>query len=499
MSRLHDDYIWVRERSRPRLPIRWLGLLLTVPLVLGVIGLGAQTEDVGQSRNETRSAAAAKQANEAGATFASAENRVVPTTIADVPLSERLAVAAETENVERAANAVATAQTQKPADSKTPEKAKPKTSVDDWQTIEIESGDTLSLAFERHDLSYSDSLRLAHLPEHGRRFTRGLKAGDKLRVRADKSGHVLAVEYPLDELRTLTVTARDDGYAATIEQQDVERRTAYAVGTIESSFYVDALEAGLSDALIMNLAQIFAWDIDFVLDIRRGDRFIVVYEELYRDGEKLRNGEILAAEFQNRDRQLRAFRYEHENGKVAYYNPGGEAMKKAFLRTPLDVFRISSHFSLGRKHPVLNRIRAHKGTDYAAPTGTPIKAAGDGRIVYRGRKGGYGNVVYIKHNGRYSTRYAHLSRFASGLGTGSRVQQGQVIGYVGQSGLATGPHLHYEFRVNGHPRDPERVDLPKAPPLPDSKIAGFRDGISPLLSQLEALDRIQVASNQDGG
>jgi len=499
MSRLHDDYIWVREQSRPRLPIRWLGLLLTVPLVLGVIGLGAQTEGAAQGRSETNSAAATKKTNEAEPRLVSAERLAVPTTIADVPLSERLAATAEMESAEPAENAVSTAKAQKPAESTTPERAERETSASDWQTIEIESGDTLSLAFERHGLSYRDSLKLAHLPEHGRRFTRGLKAGDKLRVRADKNGHVLAVQYPLDELRTLTVTARDDGYAAMIEQQDVERRTAYAVGTIESSFYVDALEAGLSDALIMDLAHIFAWDIDFVLDIRRGDRFIVVYEELYREGEKLRNGNILAAEFQNRDRQLRAFRYEHDNGKIAYYNPEGEAMKKAFLRTPLDVFRISSHFSLGRKHPVLNRIRAHKGTDYAAPTGTPIKATGDGRIVYRGRKGGYGNVVYIKHNNRYSTRYAHLSRFASGLGTGSQVEQGQVIGYVGQSGLATGPHLHYEFRVNGHPRDPERVELPKAQPLPESKIAAFRNRISPLLSQLKALDRIQVASNQDGG
>ena len=206
----------------------------------------------------------------------------------------------------------------------------------------------------------------------------------------------------------------------------------------------------------MELAGIFGWDIYFALNIRRGDHFTVVYDQLYLDGKKIGNGDILAAEFVNQGQVYRAVRYEKPNGTADYYTPDGNSMRKEFLRTPVAFTRISSRFSLGRYHPILNRIRAHKGVDYAAPTGTPIKATGDGRVAFRGRKGGYGNVVILDHGRGYSTLYGHMSRFARGERVGTRVHQGQVIGYVGSTGMATGPHLHFEVRADGVTTDPVR-------------------------------------------
>jgi murein DD-endopeptidase MepM/ murein hydrolase activator NlpD len=247
------------------------------------------------------------------------------------------------------------------------------------------------------------------------------------------------------------------------------------------------------DKLIIELADIFGYDIDFVQDIRVGDRYTVIYDDLYKDGKKLRAGDILAAEFVNQGQSLRAVRYTDPQGNSGYYAAGGQSLRKAFLRTPVDVFRISSNFSRARFHPVLNRFRAHLGTDYAAPVGTPIKATGDGRVTFIGWKGGYGRAVVLKHGSSYETLYGHMSRFRQGLGYGSRVQQGQVIGYVGSSGLATGPHLHYEFRINGVHRDPRKVVLPRASALPRQYVEHFRASSAPLLTQLDALNRSQVA------
>lgn len=470
MSRIGNDYIRPQDcpssHESPHGAWRWLGFGLAVPLVVGAVSLTGPAPEADETPLLTENILLTPDnpANAATMLASASPTSAIPS------LSERFARAGV-----------------KPDDGLQPR--------GEWTGVEIRRGDTLSLAFERHGLSYRDSLAIAHLKGHGDRFTRGLKAGDELQVLADAAGHVLAVDYPLDAIRTLEIRAAEDGegYRAEIVAADVEHRTAYAVGRIDTSFYVDALEAGLSDKLIMNLAYIFGWDIDFVYDIRAGDRFTVIYDELYRDGDKIGDGKILAAEFINRDRSLRALRYSDENDDGAYYAPNGDAMKKAFLRTPLDQFRISSHFNLRRKHPVLNRIRAHEGTDYAAPTGTPIKASGSGRVTFRGRNGGYGNMIEIKHNDRYTTRYAHMSRFAPRLGVGSRVRQGQIIGYVGMSGLATGPHLHYEFRVHGAPRNPQTVALPKADPLPKKYRADFRDKAAPLLAQMDSLSRTQLA------
>lgn len=360
-----------------------------------------------------------------------------------------------------------------------------------WVNVKVKQGQTLSSIFDAHGLPVMDWVALVKLGGDANRL-KMLRTGDTLHLRKGPEG-LQELTYALDEARTLQVSRTDAGFEAITLAADIERRPTYAMGTLTSSLYESGLAAGLPAGLIIEMADVFGYDIDFVQDIRVGDRFTVIYEELYKNGEKLRAGNILAAEFVNQGKSLRAVRYTDPQGNSGYYAPEGQSLRKSFIRTPLDVFRISSHFSTGRRHPVLNRIRAHLGTDYAAGTGTPVKATGDGRIVFMGRKGGYGKVIILKHGSSYETLYAHMSRFNSKLSYGSRVQQGQVIGYVGSTGLATGPHLHYEFRVNGVHRDPRRVTLPRATALPRQHLEHFRASSGPLLAQLEALNRSQVA------
>jgi murein DD-endopeptidase MepM/ murein hydrolase activator NlpD len=244
----------------------------------------------------------------------------------------------------------------------------------------------------------------------------------------------------------------------------------------------------------MELANIFGWDIDFALEIRAGDSFNLIYEEAYLDGEVFDNGNILAAEFTNRGKVFRAIRYQDDQGNSNYYSPDGSSMRKAFLRAPVDFRRISSRFRTARWHPVLGKKRPHKGVDYAAATGTPIKASGDGRVIFRGTKGGYGKTVIIKHGSQYTTLYGHMSRFNKKVKNGSRVQQGQTIGYVGKSGLATGPHLHYEFRVNGVHRNPLTVKIPAAAPIDKRYKSDFQHQSEPLLAKLDLMSRTQLAT-----
>jgi len=275
-----------------------------------------------------------------------------------------------------------------------------------------------------------------------------------------------------------------------------EINVAYGEGVIDSSLFLAGQKAGLSQSQIMELANIFGWDIDFILDIRSGDRFNFTYEELYLDGEKYKNGRILAANFINRDRELSAVLYRQKNGVSNYFTPEGKSMRKAFIRTPVDFARISSHFNLRRKHPVLHKIRAHKGTDYAAARGTPIKATGDGKVIHIGRKGGYGKAIILQHGQKFTTLYAHMSKYAKGIRTGKRVKQGQVIGYIGSTGLASGPHLHYEFRVNGVHKNSLKVKLPHATPVPKGERARFEQQTRNYLAQLQTFsESYQLASN----
>ncbi len=358
----------------------------------------------------------------------------------------------------------------------------------------VDRGDTLDQLFRRNGLSIADLHAMVNLDEASRHL-RNLQPGNRIGI-THEDGRVLSLSRELDEIRLLTITRGESGYAAQTIDRDVEVRVVGAHGVIRSSLFGAGVTAGVSNSVIMNMANIFQWDIDFHLDVRADDEFTVVYEELWRDGEKLRDGQILAAEFINRGRSVRAARFVDPNDRAHYFTPEGRSMRRAFLRAPLEFTRISSNFNPNRRHPVLNTIRAHRGVDYAAPTGTPIRAAGDGRIQFRGVQGGYGNTIVIEHGGGITTLYAHMSRFGE-FRQGSRVQQGQIIGYVGMTGLATGPHLHYEYRVNGVHRNPTTVPLPDADPIPAAYKAAFESETAPLWRQLELYQRATRLASLD--
>ncbi len=358
----------------------------------------------------------------------------------------------------------------------------PKNDREAWRSTRVKAGESLSLIFSRLGFSARELQDILALGKPVARLKK-IFPKDELRYQADGQGRLQALSYRYDDEHSLLIQRQQDGYTARTINHPIEHRRKYATAVIEDSLFLAAQKAGLSDRLTMELAGIFGWDIDFVLDIRKGDEFTLIYDELYQEGEKLRDGAILAAEFTNRNKTYRAIRFSDGH----YYSEKGNSLRKAFLRTPVNFTRISSRFSLGRKHPILHHIRAHHGVDYAAPSRTPIKATGDGRITYKGRKGGYGRVIVIQHGSRYSTLYAHMSGYRRGMHTGKRVKQGETIGYVGQSGLATGPHLHYEFRVNGVHRNPLTVKLPDARPLKKSQMASFKAMARPLLAQLDIL------------
>lgn len=356
----------------------------------------------------------------------------------------------------------------------------------------VRRNDTLDRIFRQLDLDLADLASLRALP--GLRTTLDrLRPGEALTLIHDSAGQLLGFERQLSESERLTVEREDGGFRTHLIENPLERAVRTASGTITSSLFEAAQQAGISDQTAIAIADVFAWDIDFVLDVRTDDHFTVTYEQLSQDGEYLRDGPVLAVEFVNQGREYRAVRYVDPDGTARYFTPDGRSLKKAFLRAPLEFTRVSSRFNPNRKHPVLNRIRAHRGVDYAAPTGTPVRAAGDGRVQFRGIKGGYGNVIELSHAGGVVTVYGHMSRFAKNLRAGQRVTQGQVIGYVGQTGLATGPHLHYEYRVHGVHKDPQKVKLPNAEPLPEALLADFRAQTAPLLAGLDAATPALVA------
>jgi murein DD-endopeptidase MepM/ murein hydrolase activator NlpD len=352
-------------------------------------------------------------------------------------------------------------------------------------TIEVVVGrnDTLDGIFRRMALDKADLQAIRNLPGI-RQSIDFLKPGDSIKL-THSDGEIKELSRKVSETATLKVVRQEDGFAAQMISNPTETRVRTATATIDSSLFQAAEGAGIADGTTLRLANIFAWDIDFVLDIREGDHFTAVYEEIYQNGQKLRDGEILAAEFVNDGKVYRAVRFVADGGQPGYYTPQGQPLRKAFLRTPVEFTRISSAFNPHRLHPILNRIRGHMGTDYAAPTGTPVHAAGDGHVSFAGRRGGYGNAVMLSHSASVATLYGHLSRFASKLRVGERVQQGDVIGYVGMTGLATGPHLHYEYLVNGVHKDPQTVQLPAAEPLRADALVQFQGRAAPLLGKLE--------------
>ncbi|MBT8131628.1 MAG: peptidoglycan DD-metalloendopeptidase family protein, partial [Gammaproteobacteria bacterium] len=494
------------EPARPR-PTKWM--LVTLATIMGAITLffAVFHEAVGtQSRQSTAIAANTKTATITGAELPRPETAA--TKSAELPLPKPVAtksielplpkpVATKSAEPKSAGLPLPNAATTKSVGLPLP---KPVVHVDtqlqptveetisNQLSFEIASGDTLDELFAKHKLSRADLAQILQIKD-ARSHLQLLIPGDKLTVKHNQ-GKVLQLRRILDEENTLDITRTADSFSAQIVVNPVEKRVAHAFGRINSSLFLAARDIGISDTLIMNLAGIFAWDVDFVLDIRQGDSFTVLYEELWQDGEKLRDGEILAAEFTNSGNTFRAVRFEDPDGETGYFTPEGLSVKKAFLRAPIAITpRVTSNFNPRRMHPVKKKVLPHTGVDYRAPTGTPIKAAGDGKVIFRGRKGGYGNAIILQHGGNITTLYAHLSKFHRRAGMSKRVKQGQIIGYSGATGTVTAAHLHYEYRVSGVHRNPRTVKLPKARPVAGKHRANFAEKTAPLLQQLDVLER----------
>ena len=376
----------------------------------------------------------------------------------------------------------------------TPEPQRPPKSI----AVTVKKGDTLDGIFRKAALSYSDLLKVMAL-NHAQQHLQRIHPGDELTFTLTPSETTLdRLSYPIDRFQTLVITRQGGAFASAIQSAQKEIRTATAQSTITSSLYHAAKNVGLSEKVVADLAKIFGWDIDFALDVRSGDTFSVVYEAIYRNGEHIADGKVLAAEFVNRGQVSRAIHFEDRQADVAgYFDPNGRPMRKAFLRAPVQFSHISSRFQLKRWHPVLKTWRAHRGVDYAARKGTPIHATGDGKVSKAGWMRGYGNVVMIEHGMTYLTVYAHLSGFAKGIKTGAKVKQGRTIGYVGATGYATGPHLHYEFRVNGRHTNPLTVKLPGAKPLSKALRATFQQHTKTHLAKLDRLAQTVVAQSGD--
>lgn len=366
-----------------------------------------------------------------------------------------------------------------------------------WREFKVKSGDNLARLFKRAKIKPQQLDELMNSGKAVKTLTK-IFPKDIIRVLSDDEGKLQALRYDIDHKSYLMVERESSVLVAKTYNHQLETRSTHASGTIDSSLFLAAQDAGISQNIIMELANIFGWDIDFALDIRKGDNFTLLYEEIYRNGEKISDGDILAAEFINDGNTYRAVRYTNPQTNTSeYYTPDGKSMRKAFLRTPVNFARISSRFTTSRYHPVLHKVRSHKGVDYAARSGTPIYAAGDGKVIFKGKKGGYGKVMIVQHGSKYTTLYAHLKTYNRKLRNGSRVKQGQTIAYVGKTGLATGPHLHYEFRVNGVHRNPLTVKLPASKPVPKRYMADFELSTTPAFAQLDLLARSQQVALAD--
>jgi len=348
----------------------------------------------------------------------------------------------------------------------------------------VQRNDTLDRIFRTVGLDIGALAELRSLPEV-RRALDIVRPGDIITF-THVDGALQSLNRQISNTLTLQVARSDAGFAVNYIENPLETEIVGKRARIESSLFAAGQKAGMNSRTIMTLAnQIFGWDIDFALDIREGDEFGVLYEQKFQDGGYVTDGRVLAAEFVNQGKTHRAVWFESKDGEVeGYFTPEGKGMRKAFLRAPLDFTRISSVFNPRRVHPLSGRVRAHKGVDYAAPTGTPIFAAGDGRIEFAGRKGGYGNAVIIDHGRGITTLYGHMSRFGKAARGGRAVKQGELIGYVGSTGASTGPHLHYEYRVKGVHKDPSTIPLPRTE-IPSQYLAEFRTQAEVVLARLE--------------
>lgn len=361
-----------------------------------------------------------------------------------------------------------------------------------WRQESIQRGDTIATLLSRLEVNNHDTANFL-------RDTREIKgmhqlvAGKIIHVQTTATGELHLLRYFPGGSEQLAMEKSDGSFKVSEQAAKLETHIQMKSGVINSSLFAAVDSAGVPDSVATQIVDILASDIDFHRDLRKGDRFTVVYDSLYGNGEPARAGRVLAVEFINQGTPHRAVYFQAENGEGGYYAPDGKSLRKAFLRSPLEFSRISSGFSNARFHPVLKTWRAHRGIDYAAPTGTRVKAAADGIVAFVGSQGGYGNVVILEHHGQYSTVYGHLSKFAKGLHKGQRVSQSDIIGYVGATGMATGPHLHYEFRFNNVQRDPLRVAMPVANPVSSKNMAAFYNDTKPLMARLDMLRGTNLA------
>lgn len=362
----------------------------------------------------------------------------------------------------------------------------------------IQKGDTVASLLSRLGIEERQALDFIQQSPGTQLIYRQLAPGKLVTAKTDENGQLLSLYYPINgKDSNLVVTRQGLGFVAREQIQSLSTRIEVKSGEIRNSLFGATDAAGIPDAIAIQLADIFGGDIDFHRDLRKGDRFTLVYEMLYDQDRSTRSGRILAAEFVNDGHSYRAIHYtpQAKSGKGGYYTPDGKSLRKAFLRSPLEFSRVTSGFTSARFHPILQQWRAHKGVDYGAPTGTRVRATSDGTVEFAGRQGGYGNLIVLRHQGRYSTAYGHLSGFAPGIRQGARITQGDVIGFVGATGWATGPHLHYEFRVSGEQVNPLAVTLPTAIPLESAELGRFHDSTKPLLAQLDQLKQSQIAAN----
>ena len=361
---------------------------------------------------------------------------------------------------------------------------------DSWQVVRVQPGQTLGALFQQMGVPATTMYRILEQPGARQALTR-LRPGTELAFDLPLDGPLRAFRFDRDNDHRVELTIKPDAIVENVIKRPSETRTVVASGEISSSLYAAARKAGLSPGAIATMTgEIFQYDIDFT-DAQKGDRFSVVYEQIWREGERIGTGNIAAATFTTGGKTYSGFRFEHE-GKVGYYTADGRPLKKAFIRMPIPYARITSGFSKARKHPVLGRTRAHQGVDYGAGTGTPIHAAGDARVSFVGWKGGYGRTVVLDHGKGYTPLYAHMSRFGK-YKPGQSIKQGTVIGYVGSSGLATGPHLHYEFRIGGVHRNPLTVTMPPPEPLKGAALAAFRAQTGPALARIQQVEDIMYA------
>jgi len=361
-----------------------------------------------------------------------------------------------------------------------------------WRNERVQRGDTVAELLHRMNIDDTVASNYLRSSTEAEPF-RKLSVGKEVQAETTSTGGLISLRYLNDSGAQVIIERQDAGFKLRTLPVELEKRLFVRTGEIKTSLYAATDGADMPEAAANQLTELFSGDIDFHHDLRRGDKFTVVYEMSYSNGALVRTGRIQAAEFINQGHTYRAVYFQSDADHGDYYTPEGKSVRKAFLRSPIEFSRVSSGFTSSRFHPILNKWRSHKGTDFAAPTGTKVKVTADGVVSVVGRQNGYGNVIMVSHQGRYTTVYGHLSRYAQGLHKGQHVAQGEVIGYVGMTGLATGPHLHYEFRVGEQQRDPLRVALPDAKPISPAQIAAFKPVADNFLARLDLLRNTNLA------